>query len=64
MVFKSRMDQLDFLKQQQTAVDILRDFMFLKGITVIEHDLFLVLPVSPINPIWQCSDRRKKTRKL
>ena len=41
MVFQNRMDQLDFFKQQQTALDILRDFMFLKGITVIKHhDLF------------------------
>ena len=38
MVFQNRMDQLDFPKQQQTALDILRDFMFFKGITVIEHD--------------------------
>ena len=38
MVFQNRMDQLDFPKQQQTALDVLRDFMFLKGITVIEHD--------------------------
>ena len=38
MVFQSKIDQLDFPKQQQTALDILRDFMFLKGITVIEHD--------------------------
>ena len=38
MVFQNRMDQLDFLKQQQTALDVLKDFMFLKGITVIEHD--------------------------
>ena len=38
MVFQNRMDQLDFPKQQQTALDILRDFMFFKGITVIKHD--------------------------
>ena len=37
-VSKNKMDQLDFFKQQQTALDILRDFMFLKGITVNEHD--------------------------
>ena len=42
MVFQNRMDQLDFSKHQQTALDILRDFMLLKGITVIQHDdLFL-----------------------
>ena len=35
------MDQLDFFKQQQTALDILRNFMFLKGKTVIEHDDFV-----------------------
>ena len=38
MVFQNRMDQLDFPKHQQTALNILRDFMFLKGINVIEHD--------------------------
>ena len=38
MVFQNRMDQLDFSKQQQTALNILRDFMILKSIIVIEHD--------------------------
>ena len=38
MVYQNRMDQLDFPKQQRTALDILRDLMFFKGITVIEHD--------------------------
>ena len=40
MVFQNRMDQLDFPKQQQTALDMLRDFMILKSITVIKHDDF------------------------
>ena len=35
LVFQNRMDQLDYSKQQQTALYILEDFMFLKGITVI-----------------------------
>ena len=35
IVFQNRTDQLDFPKQQQIALDILREFMFLKGITVI-----------------------------
>ena len=38
MLFQNRMDQLDFPKLQQTALDMLRDFMILKSITVIEHD--------------------------
>ena len=38
MVFQNRIDQLDFLDKQHTALDILRDFMILKSITVIEHD--------------------------
>ena len=38
MVFQTKMDQLDFPKQQQTALDMLRNFMILKSITVIEHD--------------------------
>ena len=41
MVFQNKMYQLDFPKQQQTALDMLRDFMILKSITVIEHDDFL-----------------------
>ena len=42
MVFQNRMDLLNFFKQQQSALDILRDFMILKSIIVIEHDdLFL-----------------------
>ena len=38
MVFQNRIDQLDFPDKQQTALDMLRDFMILKSITVIEHD--------------------------
>ena len=38
MVFQNRINQLDFPKQQQTALDMLKDFMILKSITVIEHD--------------------------
>ena len=41
MVLQNRMDQLEFPKQQQTALDMLRDFMILKSITVIKNnDLF------------------------
>ena len=40
MVFQNRMYQLYFPKQQKTALDMLRDFMILKSITVIEHDDF------------------------
>ena len=40
MVFPNRMNQLDFVKQQQTALDMLRDYIIFKSITVIEHDLF------------------------
>ena len=38
IVFQNRMDQLDFPKQQQTALDMLRDFMIITSITIIEHD--------------------------
>ena len=38
MVFQNRMDELDFPKQQQTALDMLKDFMILKSITVIKYD--------------------------
>ena len=38
MVFKIWIDQLDFPDKQHTALDMLRDFMILNRITVIEHD--------------------------
>ena len=38
MVFQNRIDQLDFHQQQQTALNILREYMISKSITVIEHD--------------------------
>ena len=38
MVFQNKMDQLDFPKQQQTTLEMFRDFMILKSITVIKHD--------------------------
>ena len=40
MVFQNRIDQLDFPDKQHTALDMLKDFMILKRITVIEHDVF------------------------
>ena len=41
MVFQNRIDQLDFHQQQQTDLNILRDYMISKSIAVIEHnDLF------------------------
>ena len=38
MEFQNKMNQLDFPKQQQTALDILRDYIISKSIIVIEHD--------------------------
>ena len=38
MEFQNKMDQIDFPKQQQTALDILRDYMISKSIIVSEHD--------------------------
>ena len=38
MAFQNRIDQLDFPQQQQTELNILRDYMTSKSITVIEHD--------------------------
>ena len=38
IVFQNRIDQLDFPDEQYTALDMLKDFMILKSITVIEHD--------------------------
>ena len=41
MVFQNRIDQLDFPQQQQTDLNILRDYIISKSIAVIEHyDLF------------------------
>ena len=52
MVFQNRIDKLDFPDKQHTAVDILKDFMILKSITIIEHDdLFSVKLFSTMNPI-------------
>ena len=42
MEFQNKIDQLDFPKQQQTALDILRDYMISKSITVIEHNDFFI----------------------
>ena len=65
MVFQNGMDLLDFPKQQQTALDMLRDFMILKSITVIEHDdLFVGDAIFTMNPISQCFDTRKKRKLL
>ena len=38
MVFQNRIDQLDYPDKQHTAIDMLKDFMILKSITVIEYD--------------------------
>ena len=35
------MDQLDFPKQQHTSLNMLKDFMIFKSITIIEHNDFL-----------------------
>ena len=42
MKFHNRIDQLDFPKQQQIALDILRVYMISKSITVIEHDDLII----------------------
>ena len=40
MVFQNRIDQLDFFDQKHTGLDMLKDFMILTSITVIEHNDF------------------------
>ena len=40
IMFQNKIDQLDFLDTQHTAIDMLKNFMILKSITVIEHDYF------------------------
>ena len=52
MVFQNRINQLDFVYKQHTALDMLKDFMILKSITVIEHyDLFFGKAILTMNPI-------------
>ena len=65
IMFQKRMDQVDFTKHQQTALHILRNVMFFKGIAVIEHDdLFLVMLFSRMNLICQRSTTRMSKQKL
>ena len=40
MVFPNRMNELNFPKQQQTALDMLKDFMICTSITVTVHNDF------------------------
>ena len=62
MVFQNRMDQLDFSKQQQTPLDMLRDFMIHKASLLSNMIIFCSVTLfSTMNTILQCSDRRKKT---
>ena len=42
MEFQNRLEQLDFPKKQQTALNILRDYMISKNIAVIEHEDFFI----------------------
>ena len=39
MEFTNKISKIDFI-QKQTSLDILKDYMFSKGITIIEHDDF------------------------
>ena len=39
MEFKNKISQIDF-QQKQTSLDILKDYMFFNGITIIEQDDF------------------------
>ena len=65
MVFQNRMDQLDFPKQQQTTLDILRDLMFLNGITVSEHDdLFFGDAIFADEPDLAIFRYKKKDKKI
>ena len=38
MEFQNRIDQFNLPKQQQTALNILKNYIISKSITVIEHD--------------------------
>ena len=41
MEFKNKISQINF-QQKQTSLHILKDYMFSKGITIIEHDDFFL----------------------
>ena len=45
MKFKNNISQLDF-EQKQTSLHILKDYMFSKQITILEHDNFLMLTLT------------------
>ena len=65
MVFQNRIDQLDFPKQQQTALDILKDSMFFNGITVIEHDdLFFADAIFADEPDLAMFRYKKEDKKI
>ena len=42
MEFQNKLEQLDFPKQQQTALNILSDCMICKNIAVVEHNYFFI----------------------
>ena len=64
MVFQNKIDQLDFLQQQQTDLNILRDYMISKSIAVIEHnDLFygdLIFNDKPDLAMFRYKNENKK----
>ena len=51
MAFQNRIDQLDFVNQQQTLLNNLKEYMIFKRIAVIEHDdLFIGNAILINNP--------------
>ena len=65
IVFQNRIDKLNFSQQQQTDLNILRDYIISKSIAVIEHnDLFYGDIIFNDDRISPCFDIRTKTKNL
>ena len=64
IVFQNRIDQLDFPKEQQRDLNILRDYIISKSIAVIEHnDLFygdLIFNDEPDVAMFRYKNENKK----
>ena len=62
--FQNRLEQLDFSKQQQIALNILRDYMISRNIAVIEHDDFFISDAIFNNEPDLAMFRYKNTRQI
>ena len=61
MEFKNKISQIDF-QQKQTLLQILKDYMFSKGITILEHDDFFLTLALTTNLTFTCFGLNKMIR--